>query len=103
MLNYDNQIISGEHVTSIPLIDKVNTLGGLSNGSASISMGLGDLSRKLLTMRRKVVLKMKQFLTLPERQFCNIPFELDLLHFESTREGYEKFRDCLNKLKDSEV
>ena len=61
-------------------------------------MGPGDLSRKLLTMRRKLVFNMKQFLTLPERRFGNTPFESDLLHFESIREGYEKFCDGLNEL-----
>ena len=103
MPNYDNQIVGGEHATPILLNDKMTTHVGSSNGSASVSVGPGDLSRKLLTMRRKLVLNMKQFLTLPERRFGNIPFESDLLHFESIREGYEKFRDGLNELKDSEA
>ena len=81
----------------------MTTHGGSSNGSASVLVGSGDLSRKLLTMRRKLVLNMKQFLTLPERRFGNTPFESDLLHFESIREGYEKFRDGLNELKDSKA
>ena len=67
-------------------------------------MGPGDLSHKLLTMRRKFFLiTLKQFLALPERQSGNTPFESDLLHFESIRKGYEKFRDCLNELNDSKV
>ena len=103
MPNYDNRIVGGEHATPILLNDKVTTHGGSSNGSASVSVGPGDLSRKLLTMRRKLVLNMKQFLTLPERRFGNTQFESDLLHFESIREGYKKFRDGLNELKDSEA
>ena len=101
--NYDNRIVGGEHATPKLFNDKVTTHGGSSNGSASVSVEPGDLSRKLLTMRRKLVLNMKQFLTLPERRFGNTPFESDLLHFESIREGYEKFRDGLNELKDSEA
>ena len=103
MPNYDNRIVGGEHATPILLNDKVTTHEGSSNGSASVLVGPGDLSRKLLTMRRKLVLNMKQFLTLPERRFGNTPFESDLLHFESIREGYEKFRDGFNELKDSEA
>ena len=103
MPNYDNRIVGGEHATPILLNDKVTTHEGSSNGSASISVGPGDLSRKLLTMRRKLVLNMKQFLTLPERRFGNTPFESDLLHIESIREDYEKFCDGLSELKDSEA
>ena len=104
MPNYDNRIVGGEHATPILLNDKMTTHEGSSNGSASVLVGpVRDLSRKLLTMRRKLVLNMKQFLTLPERRFGNTPFESDLLHFESKREGYEKFRDGLNELKDSEA
>ena len=103
MPNYDNRIVGGEHATPILLVDKMTTHEGSSNGSASVSVGPGDLSRKLLTMRRKLVLNMKQFLTLPKRRFGNTPFESDLLHFVSIREGYEKFRDGLNELKDSEA
>ena len=80
----------------------MTTRGGSSNGSASVSVGPGDLSRKLLTMRRKLVLNMKQFLTLPERRFGNTPFESDLLQ-ESIREGYEKFSDNFNELNDLEA
>ena len=103
MSNYDNRIVGGEHATPILLNDKVTTHGGSSNGRASVSVGPGDLSRKLLTMLRKLVLNIKQFLTLPERRLGNIPFELDLLHFESIRKGYEKIRDGLNELNDSEA
>ena len=103
MPNYDNRIDGGEHGIPILLNDKVTTHGGSSNGSASVSVGLGDLSRKLLMMRRKLVLNMKQFVTLPECQFGNTPFESDLLHFESIREGCEKFRNGLNELNDSEA
>ena len=103
MPNCDNRIVGGEHATPILLNDKVTTRGGSSNGSASVSVGPDDLSRKLLTMRRKLVFNMKQFLTLLERRFGSNPFESDLLHFESIREGYEKFRDGLNELNDSEA
>ena len=95
MPNYDNQIVGGEHATPILLNDKVTTHGGLSNWSASVSLGPGDLSSKLLMMRCKLGLNMKQFLTLPKRRSGNTPFESDLLHFESIREGYKKFRDDL--------
>ena len=87
----------------IPLTDEVTTHGGSSKGIASVLMGPGDLSRKLLTMRRKLVLNMKQFLALPERRSGNTPFKSDLLHFESIRVGYKKFRDCLNELNKSEA
>ena len=83
MPNYDHRIVGVEHVTLILLTEKVTTHGDSSNGSTSVSVGPGDLSRKLLTMRRKLVLNMKQFLTLPERRFGNTPFESDLHHFES--------------------
>ena len=46
---------------------------------------------------------MKQCLILPERQSGNTLFESDLLHFTSKSEGYEKFRDGLNELNDSEA
>ena len=71
MPNYDNRIFGGEHATPILLNDKVTTYEGSSNGSASVSVGPGDLSRKLQTMRRKLVLNLKQFLTLPERIVTN--------------------------------
>ena len=103
MPNYGNRIVGGEHATPVLLNDKVTTHGGSSNGSASVSVGPGDLSRKLLMMRLKLVLNMKQFLTLPERRFGNTPFESDLLYFESIRENYEKISDGLNELKDSEA
>ena len=83
MPNYDNRIVGGEHATSILFTDKVTIHGDSSNRSTSVSVRSGDLSRKLLTMRRKLVLNMKQFLTLPERGFGNTPFESDSLHFES--------------------
>ena len=87
MLDYDNRIAGEEHATSILLPDKVTTLEDLSNENASVSMGPGDLSHKLLTMRRKFILNVKQFLALPERQSGSTLFESDLLHFESIRKG----------------
>ena len=69
-------------------------------GRAS-NMGPGDPSRKLLTMRRKLMLNMKQFVTLQERQSGSSQFESDLLHFESIRDAYDKFRDGLNDVNDS--
>ena len=62
-------------VESMPsLTDYVTTLGGLSNGNASME---------------------------PSDLLCNnaacTPFESEFLHFASIREAYEKFHDGLNQ------
>ena len=63
--------------------------------------GPSDLFRKLLTVRRKLLLNMKQFLTLPERKFGSTQFESDLLHFQNIREAYERFCEKLKGIDDS--
>ena len=69
--------------------------------SVNALAGPSDLFRKLLTVRRKLLLNMKQFLTLPERKFGSTQFESDLLHFQNIREAYERFCEKLKGIDDS--
>jgi len=59
----------------------------------------GNLARKLLTMRPKLLLNMKQFLASPERKSSN-QLDIDMLCFASLREAYESFYEGLKALTD---
>ena len=72
-----------------------------TGSSVNAVAGPSDLIRKLLTVRRKLLLNMKQFLTLPERKFGSTQFESDLLHFQNIREAYERFCEKLKGIDDS--
>ena len=72
-----------------------------TGSSVNAVAGPSDLFRKLLTVRRKLLLNMKQFLTLPERKFGSTQFESDLLHFQNIREAYERFCEKLKGIDDS--
>ena len=64
---------------------------------------LGNLERKLLTSRRKLLLDMKQLRH--ELTSCKLVDEFDraLLFLEVTRCAYDKFVEGLNDVKDSET
>ena len=66
------------------------------------SVGPGDMSRKLLTMRRKLLLKMKDFLTSPMRK-SESNFDIDALEFAYIKENYDKFCEGINSLKNYEL
>ena len=59
------------------------------------SVGPGDMLRKLLTMRRKLQLKMKEFLTSPMRK-SGSNFDIDALEFAYIKENYDKFCEGIN-------
>ena len=59
--------------------------------SVNAMAGPSDLFRKLLTVQCKLLLNMKQFLTLPKPKLGSTQFESDLLHFQNICEAYERF------------
>ena len=82
--NYEN---SGAKVPSTPAHNNEVLENGFSVNAVA---GHGDLYWKILTVRRKLLLNMKQFLTLPEQKFGSTQFQSDLLHFQNIREAYER-------------
>ena len=81
--------------------------GGLNTGSTRSSnfnalVGPGDLQRKLLTMRRKLMLDMKRFLSFSEPKNVS-ESDLGALQFACIREAYDNFREGLNNISDTET
>ena len=80
---------------------------GLNTGSTRSSnfnalVGPGDLQRKLLTMRRKLMLDMKRFLSFSEPKNVS-ESDLGALQFAYIREAYDNFREGLNNISDTET
>ena len=62
----------------------------------------GDPSRKLLTMRRKLMVKMKDFVKAPDRTSGG-NFATDALQFALIQDGYDNFCDGLKNINDATV
>ena len=80
---------------------------GLNTGSTRSSnfnalVGPGDLQRKLLTIRRKLMLDMKRFLSFSEPKNVS-ESDLGALQFAYIREAYDNFREGLNSISDTET
>ena len=64
--------------------------------------GPGDPSRKLLTMRRKLMVKMKDYVKAPDRT-SGSSFATDALQFALIQDAYDNFCDGLKNINDATV
>ena len=65
-------------------------------------VGPGDPSRKLLTMRRKLIVKMKDYVKAPDRTSGG-NFATDALQFALIQDAYDNFCDGLKNINDATV
>ena len=94
----DNKFFSGQNYPD-PLTAS-NEVKGASKFHADV--GLGDPSRKLLTMRRKLMVKMKDYVKAPDRTSGG-NFATDALQFALIQDAYDNFCDGLKNINDATV
>ena len=97
----DNRFFSGQNYPDPPTAS--NELCMPKGASKSyVDVGPGDPSRKLLTMRRKLMVKMKDFVKAPDRTSAG-NFATDALQFALIQDGYDNFCDELKNINDATV
>ena len=97
----DNRFFSGQNYPDPPTAS--NELCVPKGASKSyVDVGPGDPSRKLLTMRRKLMVKMKDFVKAPDRTSGG-NFATDALQFALIQDAYDNFRDGLKNINDATV
>ena len=79
-----NQGPRGEGVLADP--PGTTKASDVEKSSTNVSLGPGDLKRKLLKMRRKLMLNMKHFLNSPTLTSCS-QFDVDAVLFEAIKES----------------
>ena len=82
--------------------DSLNTGSTRPSKFNNALVGPGDLQRKLLTMRRKLMSDMKRLLSFSEPKNAS-EFDLGAMQFAYIREAYDNFRDGLNNISDTET
>ena len=97
-ISFQNVGFGRETDPDVPASNKAFIPGRTFNAS----VGPGDSARKLLTMRRKLLLRMKEFISSSD-QGSNKNFELDALQFGFVQELHDKFCEGVDVLKDSEL
>ena len=97
----DNRFFSGQNYPDPPTAS--NELCIPKGASKSyVDVGPGDPSRKLLTMRRKLMVKMKDFVKAPDRTSGG-NFATDALQCALIQDAYDNFRDGLKNINDATV
>ena len=97
----DNRFFSGQGYPDLPTANNELCMPkGVSKFHADV--GPVDPSRKLLTMRRKLIVKMKDYVKAPDRTSGG-NFATDALQFALIQEAYDNFCGGLKNINDATV